>query len=140
NSVLRTIYTILFIVCIIYAFVKGYKNAFAMIYEDKKQRSAIIEWASKHRQAILSVLIAFGGVNYFFKTTNESDHLFHRNLLGAIISHLQISLSFATLLVSLYGLSVLIRSYFLYKYSEPVRLKFGYEKEEWYREKYEEAS
>src|SRR5699024_12359571 len=43
NSVLRTIYTILFIVCIIYAFVKGYKNAFAMIYEDKKQRSAIIE-------------------------------------------------------------------------------------------------
>src|SRR5699024_12418093 len=45
NSVLRTVYTILFIVCIIYAFVKGYKNAFAMIYEDKKKRSAIIEWA-----------------------------------------------------------------------------------------------
>src|SRR5699024_7912157 len=68
NSVPRTIYTILFIVCIIYPFVKGDKNAFAMIYEDKKQRSAIIEWASKHRQAILSVLSAFGGVNYFFKT------------------------------------------------------------------------
>src|SRR5699024_10292966 len=64
NSLRRTIYTILFIVCIIYAFVKRYKNAFAMIYEDKKKRSAIIEWASKHRQAILSVLIAFGGVNY----------------------------------------------------------------------------
>src|SRR5699024_625561 len=70
-SLLRTVYTILFIVCIIYAFVKGYKNAFAMIYEDKKQRSAIIEWASKHRPAIFNVLIAFGGVNYFFKTTNE---------------------------------------------------------------------
>ena len=140
NSVLRTIYTILFIVCIIYAFVKGYKNAFAMIYEDKKQRSAIIEWASKHRQAILSVLIAFGGVNYFFKTTNESAQDFEKNLLGALIDYIPIIVSFATLFGLLYGFSVLIRSYYLYKYSEPFRLKFGYEKEEWYGEKYEEAS
>src|SRR5699024_3880745 len=90
NLVVRSIYMIFFIVCIIYAFVKGYKNAFAMIYEDKKQRSAIIEWASKHRQAILSVLIAFGGVNYFFKTTNESAQDFEKNLLGALIDYIPI--------------------------------------------------
>ena len=140
NSVLRTIYTILFIVCIIYAFVKGYKNAFAMIYEDKKQRSAIIEWASKHRQAILSVLIAFSGVNYFFKTTNESAQDFEKNLLGALIDYITIIVSLATLFGLLYMFSVLIRSFYLFKYSESFRVKFGYEKEEWYGEKYEEAS
>src|SRR5699024_7701938 len=65
NPVLRTVYTILFIVCITAAFVKGYKNAFAMIDEDKKQRSAIIDWASKQRPALLNVITEFGGVNYF---------------------------------------------------------------------------
>src|SRR5699024_11659103 len=107
---------------------------------DKKQRSAIIFLASNHRPAIFSVLIVFGGVNYFFKTTNESAQIFEKSLLGAIIDYIPIIVSLATLFGLLYMFSVLIRSYYLYKYSEPFRLKFGYEKEEWYGEKYEEAS
>src|SRR5699024_3683237 len=134
NSVLRTIYTILFIVCIIYAFVIVYKNPFAMIYEDKKQRSAIIECASKHRHAILSLLIAFGGENYFVKTATESSKDFKKNLIAALIDYLQIILSFATLFGFLYSFSVLIRRYYLKKYSEPFTTKFGDEKEDWYGE------
>src|SRR5699024_3090611 len=107
---------------------------------DKKQRSAIIEWASKHRQAILSVLIAFGGVNYFFKTTNEFAQDFEKNLLGALIDYIPIIVSLATLFGLLYMVSDLITSYYLYKYSQPLMLQFGYEKGGWYGEKYEEAS
>src|SRR5699024_239301 len=111
-----------------------------MIYEDKKKRSDIIEWASKHRPAIFNVLIAFGGVNYFFKTTNKYAKDYEKNILHAIIDYIPIIVSLATLFGLLYMFSVLIRSYYLYKYSEPFRVKFGYEKEEWYGEKYEEAS
>src|SRR5699024_1061621 len=90
NSVRRTIYTLFCSVCIIYAFGKGCNNACDMSYEDTTIRSAIIEWASKHRHAILSVLIAFAGVNYFLKTTNESAQDFEKNLLGALSDYIPI--------------------------------------------------
>src|SRR5699024_12019402 len=61
---------------------------------------------------------------------------FEKNLLGALIDYIPIIVSLATLFGLLYMFSVLIRSYYLYKYSEPFRVKFGYEKEEWYGEKY----
>src|SRR5699024_1014501 len=119
---------------------KDYDRALAMTNADTKPRSAIIEWASNQRPAIFNVLIALGGVNYSFTTTNESAQDFEKNLLAAIIDYIPIIMSLATLFVSLYGFSVLIRSYYLYKYSEPFRVKCGYGKEEWYGEKYEEAS
>ncbi|HLR80152.1 MAG TPA: hypothetical protein VK119_06185, partial [Bacillota bacterium] len=47
----------------------------------------------------------------FFKTTNEFAQDFEKNLLAAIIDYIPIIMSLATLFVSLYGFSVLIRSY-----------------------------
>lgn len=56
------IYVALVIDRFLFAVIKSYRNVIDMVYGDKKERSALVEWASKNQKAIMGVL--FGIVVY----------------------------------------------------------------------------
>lgn len=132
---LRMVYTVIFIFCFVYTFVQSYQNAKEMVSGERKKRSAIVEWLSRNRKTVLSVLIGVGGLSYFAKTIFPSAGDMETRLIGALIDFGPLFVSL-TLLLFMYFNGVVIRSYYLNKYSEEFRIKFGVDKKDWYGEKY----
>ncbi|MBO1912383.1 hypothetical protein J4G37_47245, partial [Microvirga sp. 3-52] len=74
------------------------------------------------------LLVGIWGINAAFGSTNSD---FETRMIGAMIDFMPLivcGISF----VLLYMFGNLIRSYYLYKYSEEFRLMFGVEKDSWY--------
>ncbi|MBY7142361.1 hypothetical protein KFZ56_04475 [Virgibacillus sp. NKC19-3] len=132
---LRMVYTVLFSLCITYVFIRSYKNAKEMVFGEKKKRSAIVEWFSRNRKSVLSVLAAIGGLYFLVKTIFPSAGDMETRLMGALIDFAPLFVCLIFLLF-LYLNNVVIRSYYLNKYTEEFRLKFGIDKSEWYGKKY----
>ncbi|KNE19962.1 hypothetical protein [Virgibacillus pantothenticus] len=136
SSSLRLIYTGLFIISYIYIFIRSYQNTKKMVHGTKKKRSALVEWFSRNRKNITSLLIGVGGLYYLSKVIFTEANDLETRIIGSLIDFLPL----AVCLVSfsfLYFNSVAIRSYYLYKYSEEFRKKFGFDKKDWYGEKYQ---
>lgn len=132
---LRMVYTVLFIFCLVYVFVRSYQNAKEMVFGEKKKRSAIVEWFSRNKKRVLSVLVGVGGLYFLAKTIFPSAGDMETRMMGALIDFVPLSACLA-ILGFLYLNSVMIRSYYLNKYSEEFRIKFGVNKDEWYGKKY----
>ncbi|MCR1835104.1 hypothetical protein NSA56_11915, partial [Oceanobacillus caeni] len=132
---LRMVHTVLFILCFVYVFVQSYQNAKEMVFGEKKKRSAIVEWFSRNQKSVLSVLAGIGGLYYLGKVIFPAAGDLKTRLIGGLIDFLPL-LACLTILVFLYLNNVVIRSYYLYKYSEEFRLKFGIDKSKWYGKKY----
>ncbi|SHG92178.1 hypothetical protein [Virgibacillus chiguensis] len=136
SSSLRLIYTGLFMISYLYIFVKSYQKAKKMVYGTKKKRSSLIEWFSRNRKNITSFLIGVGGLYYLSKVIFMEANDLETRIIGSLIDFLPLIVCFASFSF-LYFNSVAIRSYYLYKYSEQFRQKFGVDKKDWYGEKYQ---
>ncbi|WP_130859145.1 hypothetical protein [Gracilibacillus phocaeensis] len=134
---LRMVYTLLFIYCLVYVSIRSYQNAKEMVFGEKKKRSAIVEGFSRNRKTILSVLAGIGGLYYLGKVIFPAAGDLETRLMGGLIDFLPLSACLG-ILVFLYLNSVVIRSYYLNKYAEEFRIKFGVDKSEWYGEKHKD--
>lgn len=132
---LRLIYTVLFVGSYIYIFLRSYHNAKEMVYGIKKKRSAFVEWFSRNRKPVTSVLIGFGILYYLKKVIFPEAGDLETRLIGSLIEFAPLGVCLVSF-TFLYFNSVAIRSYYLYKYSEEFREKFGIDKKDWYGEKY----
>lgn len=133
SFIFRMIHLLVFILCIIYVFFRSYNNAMEMIYGDKKERSKLVEWLTRNRKPILSILFAFWGMYHLVKTIFGDAIKSEGRLIGLLIDFSPLLISLCVF-IYLYLFDLLIRSYYLNKYSEEFRKKFGYEKEVWYGE------
>ncbi|SHG92253.1 hypothetical protein [Virgibacillus chiguensis] len=133
---LRMLYTVLFISSIVYIFLRSYYNAKKMVYGTKKKRSAIVEWFSRNRKSVMSTLFGVWGIYYLAKVIFPETGDIQTRLYGSLAEFAPLILCLV-LFTFLYLNSVVIRSYYLYKYSEQFRQKFGVDKKEWYGEKYQ---
>ncbi|WP_066187555.1 hypothetical protein [Gracilibacillus timonensis] len=134
---LRMVYTVLFIFCLVYVSIRSYQNAKEMVFGEKKKRSAIVEGFSRNRKSILSVLAGAGGLYYLGKVIFPSAGDLETRLMGGLIDFVPLSACLA-ILGFLYLNRVMLRSYYLNKYSEEFRIKFGVDKSEWYGEKHKD--
>ncbi|WP_040981888.1 hypothetical protein [Oceanobacillus jeddahense] len=132
---LRMVYTVLFSLCLVYVFVRSYQNAKEMVFGEKKKRSAIVEWFSRNKKSVLSVLAGVGSLYYLGKVIFPPAGDLETRIIGGLIDFLPL-LVCLILLVFLILNSNIIRSYYLNKYSEEFRIKFGVNKSEWYGKKY----
>lgn len=133
--ILRMIYTVLFIITFIYCIWQGYKNATYMVHGNKKQRSALVEWFSRNRNLVLMVLGIIGSAYFIIKAVFEPAANMERRIIGSMADFLPLLLVLANF-AYIYYIGVVTRSYYIYKYSERFRLKFGYEIQDWYGPKY----
>ncbi|RFA35466.1 hypothetical protein CAI16_08200 [Virgibacillus dokdonensis] len=133
---LRMLYTVLFISSIVYIFLRSYHNAKKMVYGTKKKRSAIVEWFSRNRKSVMSTLFGVWGIYYLAKVIFPETGDFETRLYGSLAEFAPLIMCLASF-VFLYFNSVVIRSYYLYKYSEQFRQKFGIDEKDWYGEKYQ---
>lgn len=127
----RVIYAIIFIAVTVFVLVKGYQNAVKMVYGANKKRHPLIEWMSRQARVLSAILVPIGGIVYFIKTTFETAGKLETRIVGSLVGFMPLIFS-AFMLIYLYISSVFIRSYYLNKYSEEFRQKFGVEKEVWY--------
>ncbi|MBY7142360.1 hypothetical protein KFZ56_04470 [Virgibacillus sp. NKC19-3] len=134
---LRMVYTVLFIFCLVYVFVRSYQNAKELVFGEKKKRSTIVEWFSRNKKSVLSVLAAVGSLYYLGKVIFPATGDLETRLMGGLIDFVPLSACLA-ILGFLYLNSVVIRSYYLNKYSEDFRIKFGVDKSEWYGKKHKD--
>ncbi|MEF2292227.1 hypothetical protein [Virgibacillus dokdonensis] len=132
---LRMLYTVLFLCSFIFVFYQSYQNAKKMVYGTKKKRTALVEWLSKNRKNVLSILFGFGALYYLTKVISPEVDDLETRIFGSLIDFAPLAVCFACLLF-LYFNSVAIRSYYLYKYSERFRQKFGVTEADWYGGKY----
>lgn len=133
--ILRIIYTVLYVITFVYSVWQGYQNAHHMVYGSKKGRSALVEWVSKKSKFILTVLAIIGGSYFIIKSVFEPAADMERRIIGSMADFLPLLLVLANF-AFIYYIGVVVRSYYAYKYSELFRIKFGYEKEDWYGPKY----
>lgn len=133
--ILRIIYTVLYIITFIYSIRQGYQNALHMVYGDKKNRSALVEWVSKNSKTILTVLAVIGGAYFITKAVFEPAANMEKRIIGSMVDFLPLGLILANF-AFIYYIGVVVRSYYAFKYSERFRLKFGYEKDDWYGPKH----
>ncbi|API93678.1 MULTISPECIES: hypothetical protein [Virgibacillus] len=135
SYILRMLYSVLFLSGFVFVFFQSYQNAKKMVYGTKKKRSALVEWLSKNRKNVLSILFGFGALYYLTKVISPEVDNLETRIIGSLIEFapLAVCLIFFTFI---YLNSKLIRSYYLYKYSEEFRKKFGIAKKDWYGEKY----
>lgn len=131
SSILRWIYTVLFIASFVYVFWQGYQNAKHMVHGEDKKRAVLIEWFSQNYKQILSGLGVFGAAYFTFKVTYEPAGNMERKIIGSLIDFLPLAMILMNL-AFLYFFSTIMRSYYVRKYSEKFRLKFEYDKNEWY--------
>ncbi len=137
SYILRMLYTALFLCSIIFVFYQSYQNAKEMVYGTKKKRLALVEWLSTNRKNVTSVLFGFGALFFLTKVISPEVADVETRIMGSLIDFSPLAVCLACLLF-LYFNSVAIRSYYLYKYSEEFRQKFGIAEKEWYGEKYKE--
>lgn len=133
--ILRMIYTVLFIMTFIYCMWQGYQNATYMVHGDKKQRSALVEWFSRNSKPVLIVLGIIGSAYFIIKAVFEPAANMERRIIGSMADFLPLLLVLANF-AYIYYIGVVTRSYYVYKYSEIFRLKFGYDIQDWYGPKY----
>ncbi|WP_213396832.1 hypothetical protein [Virgibacillus pantothenticus] len=132
---LRMLYTVLFICSIVYVFLRSYHNAKKMVYGTKKKRSAIVEWFSRNRKSVMSILFGVWGIYYLAKVIFPETGDFQTRLYGSLAEFAPLIMCLV-FLTFLYLNSVIVRSYYLYRYSEEFRKKFRIAKKDWYGEKY----
>lgn len=137
--ILRLLYTILFIITLIYSIWQGYQNGLHMVYGDKKNRSALVEWFSKNNQVILAVLATIGGAYFALKAIFEPAANMERRIIGSMVDFMPLLMVLANF-AFLYYISTIVRSYYVNKYTEKFRTKFQYDKTEWYGPKYNDIS
>ncbi|QUW20810.1 hypothetical protein JSQ81_13405 [Sporosarcina sp. Marseille-Q4063] len=132
NFSLRVIYNVFFIATLAFVINKIYRNAMEMVYGTKKRRSIIVEWASANRKMIIGWLVGIWGISQIANATfGSAEYDFETRMIGALIDFMPLivcGISF----VLLYMFGNLIRSFYLYKYTEEFRVMFGVEKDNWY--------
>lgn len=128
---LRMIYIVLFVLTYVYSVWQGYQNAKRMIHGNEKKRSALVEWASRNQSKLLTVLAIIGGTYFLIKATFQSAADMETRIIGSMIDFLPL-IAIGANFVFIYFIGVVVRSYYLKKYSEEFRVKYEYEKEEWY--------
>lgn len=133
--ILRMIYSVLFSVVLLYSLWQGYQNGLHMVYGDKKNRSKLVEWFSRNFKKILPILIVIGGAYFILKVIFEPASDFETRIIGSMADFLPLFMIGANF-AFIYYIGVIVRSYYMYKYSEQFRMKLRYEKEEWYGPKY----
>ncbi|WP_121640017.1 hypothetical protein [Virgibacillus sp. Bac330] len=135
NFYLRMTYTILFVISYLYVFFRSYQNAKEMVYGTKKKRSEFVEWFSQNRKNVTSILFGVGVLYYLTKVIFSEANDLETKIMGSLIDFAPLAVCLASLLF-LYFNSVAIRSYYLYKYMDKFRQKFGVAEAEWYGQKY----
>ncbi|RFA35465.1 hypothetical protein CAI16_08195 [Virgibacillus dokdonensis] len=135
SYILRILYTVLLICSFIFVFYQSYQNAKKMVYGTKKKRLAFVEWLSTNRKNVTSVLFGVGALFLLTKVISPEVADLETRIMGSLIDFAPL---FVCLIIStfLYLNSVVIRAYYLYKYSERFRQKFGVTEADWYGRKY----
>lgn len=80
---------------------------------------------------LMAFLVPIGGLVYFFKTTFETAGNLETRIIGSLVGFIPLIFS-AVMFLFLYLIGVVMRSYYLKKYSEEFREKFSVEKDIWY--------
>lgn len=127
----RVLYAVIFIAVLLFILVKSYQRAVKMVYGTEKKRHPLVEWMSRKSKVLYAILVPIGSLVYFIKTVSDSAGDLETKMVGSLLGVLPLICS-AVLFVFLYFSGVMIRSYYLNKYSEEFRQKFGVEKEVWY--------
>lgn len=135
NFPLRMIYSILLLGCFIFTFIRSYSNAKRMIYGTKKGRSKLVEWLSRTQKGVIGILFGIGAIYYLGKVIFPSAGDLETRLMGSLVDFFPLAICLVTF-TFLYFNSIVIRSFYLNKYSEEFRNKFGVSKRDWYGEKY----
>lgn len=133
--ILRIIYTTLFILTLSYSIWLGYQNAIHMIYGKKKRRSKVVEWFSRNFKSILPILLVIGGAYFILKVIFEPAADLETRVIGSMADFMPLFMV-GTNFAFIYYIGVIVRSYYVHKYSERFRVKFQYDKEDWYGQKY----
>src|SRR5699024_8088446 len=136
--IVRMIYTVLYIGTLVYSIWKGYQNSIDMIYGTKKERPAIVEWFSKKSKSVLTVLGIIGGAYFLLKAGFEPAANMERRIIGSLVDFLPL-ISVGSNVVLIYYIGLITRNYYIVKFQEQFRKKFGYEKDEWYGPNYKET-
>lgn len=133
--ILRMLYLVLFGATFVYSIWQGYQNALHMVYGEKKNRSKLVEWFSRNYKTILTILAIVGGIYFAGKAIFEPAASMERRIIGTLADFLPLFMVIANF-AFIYYIGVIIRSYYAYKFSEQFRVKFQYDKDEWYGPKY----
>ena len=133
--ILRIIYTTLFILTLVYSIWQGYQNALHMIYGEKKGRSKVVEWFSRNFKKILPILLVIGGAYFILKVIFEPASDLETRVIGSMADFLPLFMV-GTNFAFIYYIGVIVRSYYVDKFSEQFRVKCQYEKDEWYGPKH----
>lgn len=135
--IVRLLYTILFIGSFIYSLWKSHQNTMEMIYGTKKERAFIVEWVSKHSTTILTIMGIVGSAYFVGKAVFEPGANLERRIIGSMVDFLPL-ISVASNFAFIYFFGLIMRGFYLHKYTEKFRLKFEYDKEDWYGPEYDE--
>jgi len=127
----RVVYAVIFSITIVFVIIKGYQNAVKMVYGSDIKQHPLMVWLKYIGSSLMAVLTVIAAPYYFIKTVFGSVGDFEQRLMGSLMSFIPLIVS-VLMLFLLYFFSVIIRSYYLNKYSEEFRQKFGIEKEVWY--------
>lgn len=133
DPILRHIYTALLVVIIIYTIKRCYQKASLFIFDREIQvQSQKTKWNINNKKIIGGGVALLGFYQVFKLTALGKDYLdFERQLIGVIIEFFPLIVAFTPLTLLLF-VKPLVRFFYLNKYSEQFRSKFGYEKKEWY--------
>lgn len=131
DPILRHVYTLLFFIIIIYTVIQCYKKASVYVYDKDLQKKTTKRTISN--KTMIGGALAILGFYQIFKLTNTGQDFMHfeQQLIGSIMEFFPLIIAFTPLALLLF-VKPLIRFFYLNKYSEKFRTKFGYEKQEWY--------
>lgn len=128
---LRVIYNILFVFTFFYAFRIAYLKVKELTLGTAKQRPFLVEWFSRNFKRISPFLITIGGAYYVYKATSPDAGNMEQRILGNLAFLFPLAVALANF-VYIYCASVFLRGYYVNKYSEQFRQKYGYSRKEWY--------
>jgi len=131
----RIIYTILYISAFIYSIRIGYHHAKELVFGQAKKRPFLVEWTSRHSKSIISILVVIGGLYYATKAAWPGVGDMEKRLIGSLTEFFPL-IPILSIFVLIYGMSCTFRVFYVHKYSEAFRKKFGYDKATWYGPKY----